>query len=374
MRAGLLLTIVALELLNPMRAQAQADVATTLVERNYLVDEWIVPQNPPADGLWFQIRETPERVFTVAEKELMKKIRDEVAPQSWDSAGGRGKMTYLPEQQILCVHQSETVHAQMSDYFKAVIGYDIAVAVRIASFSRGRMEANQRLHWTEDGGVKFSVLSEVELYRMLESAQGDMRTHIMQAPTMKLADGREGTVKVGEWVELDSQGKFIVTKANAVGARAVEKVFCGVEGRFLPKLANDRKQIAIEAELVTRNVKGDIATRTQRGLANDQGATSPIMEFKVAAAALLPDRHTVALWMGTVKDEVVEEAPKTWWQKLTFNRGGTNRKEPNEQVLVLLITPQIATAPRSFRVQPLPNGVQATAPSREPQIISRISR
>lgn len=173
---------------------------------SYPVADLVVPI-PSASG---PNTETP----VTQEGCLRSLIVQTVQPASWAQNGGCGKVEYSPQGMTLVVHQTPDVQAEVTDLLKGLRRMqDVQVALEVrfvtvtedfcdrvgVDFSAptrcgGRCEnASPCVAPTE---AKF--LNDKQVYQLLETAQGDRRTNVMQAPKITLMNGQTGTIGLPE--------------------------------------------------------------------------------------------------------------------------------------------------------------------------------
>lgn len=106
---GLALTLFGMPTLHAEVAEEQL----TTVE--YVVADWVVPISP-------------SQSFA---DELMMRVREKVAPDSWYEAGGRGTMSYDAKRFVLTVRQTATVHGHVRSFIDALTRQPVSLEVRV---------------------------------------------------------------------------------------------------------------------------------------------------------------------------------------------------------------------------------------------------
>ncbi|MFO0807921.1 MAG: hypothetical protein U0746_04795 [Gemmataceae bacterium] len=130
-------------------------------------------------------------------RELVQLIVNTVAPDTWTTAGGEGTIEFHAIGLALVVRQKPAVHQQIVDLLaslRRLQDQQITFDVRLISVSDRCYEAMGRPGSAD--GVSMMTIDETRA--ILEMAQGDVRTNVMQAPRLTAMDGQEATVKVGD--------------------------------------------------------------------------------------------------------------------------------------------------------------------------------
>ena len=132
------------------------------------------------------------------EGQLIKLITSTVAPQSWTNAGGPAKIEYVPLGNTLLVHQTPEAHAKIADllaFLRRERGQTVSVEVRFICVSEYLFE-RIGLDFKTKGNSLQAILSDIQVYLLLEAVQGDRRTNIMQVPQLTLLNGQTATVVI----------------------------------------------------------------------------------------------------------------------------------------------------------------------------------
>jgi type II secretory pathway component GspD/PulD (secretin) len=321
-RTLLVLLAVTLFVEETARAQPNAEKDATTIA--YPVGDWVVPISTNRNG---------EQIIATSENELMARIRKQVAPATWEQAGGNGSMRYERQGFKLLVRQSPKVHAELKDFLAKLRREQVSIEVRIVTVSAKALEelrGGWAIHWTKKEGVESALLDEAKLYRFLETVQGDRAAHIMQLPKITLFDGQVATAG---W---------------------------GIQARLLPAISADRRYVTVQTEISRVNQR-------------DADILPPgINKLKLAVAAKVPDQRTVAILAGTALAEIRVETPSLlssvpYVSRLVHNVGIS--REP--VMTIVLLTPRIVReedAGDVSEVRPLRNGIQAEENGRFPLI------
>ena len=148
----------------------------------------------PIGGLDYPRTNGNEEGSTRTKEEwLIQKITRTVAAGTWVDKGGTGTIQYIPKGMALVVKQSPQVQAQVKNILTALkraqdieVSMEMRVVTVSSSFYNGMgLVAPNR---EKDGLMN---LSEIQVFMLLEAAQGDARADVMQAPKITAFPGQK---------------------------------------------------------------------------------------------------------------------------------------------------------------------------------------
>lgn len=199
---------------------------------------------------------------------LIELITSTIAPDTWDDVGGPGAIESFPTNLSLVISQTQDVHDQIADLLEqlrrlqdlqvtievrfitlrddffeqmgldfdfniddnvtqlpqddsgnsVVIGLDalgVPTANLDVSFNQGSFAASQPAFGGFDaasaGSIGFAILSDIEAFFVLQAAQGDRRSNVLQAPKVTLFNGQQASVND------TSQRPFVTSLIPVVG-------------------------------------------------------------------------------------------------------------------------------------------------------------
>ena len=199
---------------------------------------------------------------------LIELITSTIAPDTWDDVGGPGAIESFPTNLSLVISQTQDVHDQIADLleqlrrlqdlqvtievrfitlrddFSEQMGIDFdfdiddnvtqlpqddsgnSVAIGLdatgiptadldISFNQGRFAASQPAFGGFDAAsaasIGFAILSDIEAFFVLQAAQGDQRSNVLQAPKVTLFNGQQASVSD------TSQRPFVTSLIPVVG-------------------------------------------------------------------------------------------------------------------------------------------------------------
>jgi len=278
---------------------------------------------------------TAQKPASINEARLMELIRTTIAPRSWAARGGRGTMEYYTLGMSLVVTQSPAVQEQIADLLAALRrahDMEVALEIRVLSAAEGFFERNQPLVNGEQADPCLEVsyptgtaalerlgqpliIDYRQVLDLLERAQGDVRTSVVQAPRLVVLNGQEAHV--------DTTRKEYFVTATEVKCEGGE-VFLhprnepfemGLRFALRPVVAADRRSVRLSfqaslTELAARplpNVSVDVRVPARGGEKSArvrQILQRPLFQtMKVDKAFQVPDGKTaVLLWGQTIHE------------------------------------------------------------------------
>src|SRR5262249_39727004 len=97
----------------------------------------------------------------------------------------------------------------------------------------------------KDGAPGALFLSEGQLFKFLEAAQGDRRTSVTQAPKLMVADGERGEIKFSVPVEIGAGMRWVCEGKRAGCCQGDKDCPCGFRVSVRPKVSEDRQCVRL---------------------------------------------------------------------------------------------------------------------------------
>src|SRR5262249_37089934 len=131
-----------------------------------------------------------------------------VAPKNWSEKGGAGSIEYCPATMTLVVRQTPDVQEQVADLLsclRRMQEIEVSLEVRFISVSPdfvermgldGKDGAEIKSATPSGSPLHVTFLKDAQVMRMMEAAQGDQRTNVMQTPKMTLFNGQSSDFEV----------------------------------------------------------------------------------------------------------------------------------------------------------------------------------
>jgi hypothetical protein len=210
------------------------------------------------------------------EARLIQLIESTIAPRSWETNGGWAQIQYYPLGMTLLVTQTPDAQEQIADLLAALRrqqATEVVVEVRLVSVADGLFErvgvdfnANHKGEETlapaagpvqDAARIVESVhqtrspvcITQPQVARLLEAAQGDQRTNVLQAPKLTVANGQAAVVNV-------TDQRYFVTRVGAMqsgGQTAFvpqnEAFPTGLRMSVQPVVSADRRAISLNFKL-----------------------------------------------------------------------------------------------------------------------------
>jgi len=320
-------------------------------------------------------RPAPPAARQTLEDQLIRLITTTFAPQSWVSMGGHGTIEYYPLGMALIINQTPVVHEQIAALLNSLRrpqDVQVAAEVRVLTVADGvfeRLGVEMGKDCWINAGSRVAFLSDRQVSQLLEAAQGDCRTNVLQAPKVTMFNGQR--VQIAQTSE-----QFFVTGMNVVpGSKHIvycprqEKITTGLRLALQPTVSADRRYVHLEVELELTSLEGGpvsmtpvMATivRVEEGgqqeppMPPTQDVQQPVINSQtIRSTAQVPDGGTVLLGGIKTTRQVAHEVPVLsgiQWIDRLFRQPGT---VPEAQQVYVLVTPRIVISSEE-EVRPCP--------------------
>ncbi|MBM4071149.1 MAG: hypothetical protein FJ271_19710 [Planctomycetes bacterium] len=250
-----------------------------LITRTYRVADLVVPIDTerlpdasfdsPLRYLYRLRPSTPSARFNRAaaplclSEPLIELIRSRVAPASWEGRGGRGAISFVPENMSLQIQQSEDGHqaidALLSELHRQV-DLQVSVQLRLLVLPAGSQQV------PASGG--FLSFDDQELRRFLTRSQSRPDAVTIQLPRITLANAQAGTLTI------DS---------------STADLQCSVQ----PVVSGDGHHVSLRVTYAARHFQNAVETVVLR---QDQASTPAKPQvLRLAAKFTVPDGRTAVL-------------------------------------------------------------------------------
>jgi type II secretory pathway component GspD/PulD (secretin) len=336
------------------------------------------------------------------EDQLITLITSTVAPQSWQSKGGRGTIEYFPLSMALVVNQTPDVQEQIAEMLAALRRLqdaEVAVEIRYVSVSENLVERLGTLPPAEAGNAAdgpaaphVTFLDDKQLVQLMEGIQGDTRSNVMQAPKLTVANGQAGVIRVmdkkyfvtGLTTTHDADGNICFIPKN-------EAHDLGMETSVQPTISADRRSVQLHlkvhhAALVSDAVPLFPVTTYIKPVKEDgtKGEPVPFTQYiqqpsfdthAVDTTLSIPEGRTALLggWQQTHEVRVANDSTPPVLSKIPYiNRMFKNVGYGREtEHVFILVTPRIiineeteerVAAPTIPRAEPAPGAAEESEP------------
>jgi type II secretory pathway component GspD/PulD (secretin) len=274
-----------------------------MVTRTYAVADLIIP---PGAG---------RGPMVTLEDELVGLITRDVAPGSWSETGGPGTIDYFPLGMALVVNQTPEVQTEVARLLEALRWLDpqeVSIEARILSLSDSGIE---RLGLAMPCPAKGRpvVLTEEQLVELMENAQADRDTSVMQAPKMTLFQGQRATLAAVERQDFLTSVELLEDDEGRVLPRPVHETFeLGMRLTLRPVVSLDGDAVTMEVRARLTSVDGPAVPLLPRVTLAvppvGEGEPVPFTQFvqqphftvlTAARTVRAPDGGTVVLSLGS---------------------------------------------------------------------------
>jgi hypothetical protein len=305
------------------------------------------------------------RMAATTEDRLIQVITSTIQPDSWAARGSRGTIDYFPLTMSLVINQTAGVQEQVANMLTALRrqqDLEVAVEVRVltvsdAVFEKIAPECTVKEKGDEDTPFRLKMLSDGDVVSLLETAQGDRRTNVMQAPKITLFNGQQSTLRAVDQQTFITGVQTVSEHGQPVFVPKTETIPLGFQMALRPAVSADRRYVQLDLKAELSALESDevplFPVMTQvRPVGENQGEsvtfTQMIQRPKLCTVALntileLPDGGTALLCAGRREREVRDEiAPPVLSDIPALNRLFTKvvRSRQGENVL-LLVTPRV---------------------------------
>ncbi len=339
----------------------------TLVTRTHPVADLLSEMDDEATSRVCAAARNPGASNLLAEK-LLWVITNTIRPRSWSATGGDGTIDYFPNGQALVVKQTPDVHEKVADLLDALRRQrksDVTMEMRFLTVSD---ECLAKLGLGEQQGGKpgpspgVAILDDAQVKVLLETAQADPKSAVIQAPKLTCQNRQKGTIEL-----MDRQAFVTGMQAIPNGQRMtfrpqVQTMSTGLNVSVLPIItwsSGTCEALApqcLNAPPPERKVKLQFAIHLARQDAARTGATSagplPAVPPRCSTLTLektfeVPDGRTALLSGWSVQREAHNEVappligPLPAVGQLFRTLKATRQKEH----LLVLVTPRIVVPP-----------------------------
>ena len=361
-----------------LAAAARADEPT--VSKPFPVAELVTPIPDFAFGEVAPALPGNPRALTPAERfrgptaderadKLIRQVMTVVRPGTW-APHGAGTIEYFDLGHTLLVKNSPDVVAAVGDYLAALTRFqDVCVAteVRLLSMPAG---------FAAGAGLKAgAVLSEADIKKVMETAQGNALCQVMQAPKVTTADGQVATVWVGEHKVFTTGVEAVPTKTQVVCVPQNKAAGLGDAVTLCGRVTADGTAVSLRVYAARTRLLDEkvelvpvttMITPVFEG--GSQGKPVPFTQFVQApklktdsceAACKVPDGATLVVGGWTEAGGRVETCPPAVSRIPYLNRLFKNVGIGPDREVIVLATPRVIAPPPAAEVAPMPREVVA---------------
>ena len=294
--------------------------------------------------------------------QLIEQIQKQVAPRTWEAAGGAGALQFSSQNLSLLVRQTPAVHAELRKFLglmERTGNREVKIEVRFLTLSAA-FEELAPPRWTGKDGARTAPLNDAQLFALMSRMQGDRRSSVMQLPAITCFDGQAVKVEAIDKLFFLTGVEFMKVQDQTFFTPRNEGVDLGVRARLLPVVSADGRHIHLKAELEWRwlhsaevpLVPVQIPVPQLEGPAGKAAADPAIFrmhiqqpsfgELKQDVAAKMRDGQSIAVHMGKLQDSRAGSAPPVLAKVPYLSRLFRNRRQSLEtSEFVVVLTPRL---------------------------------
>lgn len=192
------------------RDSTQTPGQPRLVTKVFAIADLLIPQDDTKDLSAPAITEsvlrkkngsTPGKQHQLAADQLIRVIKNTFAPQSWSTNGGSGTIEYVPLTVSLVVHQTPDVVEQIGEFLasqRQLVSRQITIEVKCFEaiaylFEKADSDLAKAIG-TDGLGSRPRSLDAQQVFRLLETLQGDQRSQRVFSSQLTVGNGRSGSL------------------------------------------------------------------------------------------------------------------------------------------------------------------------------------
>jgi len=196
---------------------------------------------------------TPPPDFRKNVDALTGVVAQTICPPSWQSAGGKGTISFNTKQLAVVIRNTPDVHAAVAELLETLRKLQDKSTPQVVMEFRIIDMASECYTRFQDGKEekKHEFLSDVQVQKFLEFVQGDRRANVLSAPKVTTFSGRQAIIQIGE--------QIVLPPVPAAGLQAIlpksapEVAELGFRLTVTPEVSADRKLVTMEIGHETAN-------------------------------------------------------------------------------------------------------------------------
>jgi type II secretory pathway component GspD/PulD (secretin) len=324
-------------------------------------------------------------------QQLIDLITGTIQPSSWRQNGGHASIAYVPEARMLVVNQSAAVHDEIENLLLALaklMDLQVVLEFRLLTISEAcfeRLGINLEPVQPADSPMpplscpiwfapapppakaediatpplSKAFLTDSQVRELMEAAQGDRRSCLMQSPKLTILNGQAGTVNVAETQFYVTSLQMECKDGQVICTPKQEAFQLGTFFTVLPTVSADRKSVRVNLKFKQTELAGPVPLiPVQFPMKQDKAQPELLTLFlqQPQVSTLAIDNTTVipegqTLLLGGIKklaEERNEFGPPILSKIPYLNRFFKNVGYGRETVsLVIMVTPRIVVREES---------------------------
>jgi len=282
-----------------------------------------------------------------------------INPDTWSDRGGAGTIDYFPLTMSLVINQTPDVQKQVCELLNTLRrqqDVEVALEVKVVTISEDYCEqigVNFDRDTTQKDQLGLKFLDDKQVRMLMQAAQGDSRTNVMQAPKMTLLDGQAGTFNVTEAQNFVTGVEMVRSRGLVTFSPKVEPITTGFCMTAQPVVSADRRFVQVALKINQTDLASPVAmvpvtTPAERSKGQPSVCTQHIQQPKLTTMVVettveIPDGGTVVFGGLKKLSEIRQEFGPPILSKVPYaNRLFKNVAYGKDQQTVLfMVTPRI---------------------------------
>jgi hypothetical protein len=203
------------------------------------------------------------------ENELIKLIVHTIAPDSWQEKGGKGTIDYFPATMTLVVNQTLGLQEEIADLLAALrrlqdvqVTFEVRfVSLPEACYDRLKKDFDLAGKDPETAGAPqhVSFFDDKQLFALLERAQADQNTSVVQTPRLTVFNGQRSAIDITEKKPFVTGVKTQRKDGQSVVCPEIEVLSVGTHVGVQPIVSPDRRFVRLSLDVSLSSLSRDEA-------------------------------------------------------------------------------------------------------------------
>ncbi len=214
------------------------------------------------------------------EDRLIQLICSTLSPKSWSYKDGPGTIDYFPLTMALVVRNTPEVQEQVAELLAALRrlqDVEVSVELRFITVSDECLE-KLGIDDADAGKASIARLDESQVRLLLETAQTDNRTNVLQAPKLTVFNGQKATLDLTEKQTFVTGAEMVSTGERKMPHLHTKNVSTGLQVSMLPVVSPDNRVVTLQlgVSLTRADVPRLSASPVPSGNAPEKNAASGV--------------------------------------------------------------------------------------------------
>jgi hypothetical protein len=195
------------------------------------------------------------------EQQLINLIQSTISPMAWNDAGGDWSLEYFPLTHALVINAPPDAQEQIMELLAALRRLqdkEVALEVKFLQVSDEfykRLKDDFELKDCKDGPM--ASLDDKQLFLLMEAAQGDARTNVMQSPKITMFNGQLSTVRVLETRFFTAKLEMLKLGECTCPTPINEAIQLGMEMSLNPVISANQRFVKLDMNFKNTRLESD---------------------------------------------------------------------------------------------------------------------